>query len=143
MFEATRGSSVEPLRALVAFDTVSHQSYLALIDYLERVLAPLGARLERIPDKSGQKANLLASFGPSDTAGYILSGHTDVVPVDGQTWASDPFVQMGRHRSAVRTKLQFAAFAWTAAFSGLTKTSFAGGSYKLSGFHRWLCGVNA
>lgn len=116
MFEATRGSSVEPLRALVAFDTVSHQSYLALIDYLERVLAPLGARLERIPDKSGQKANLLASFGPSDTAGYVLSGHTDVVPVDRQTWASDPFVQMGRHRSAVRTKRAFAATAPMAAF---------------------------
>ena len=84
-------SSVEHLRALVGFDTVSHRSNLALVDYLESVLAPLGARLERIEDRTGQKANLLASFGPSDSAGYILSGHTDVVSVEGQDWVTDPF----------------------------------------------------
>ncbi|WP_112320916.1 acetylornithine deacetylase [Oceanibium sediminis] len=84
-------SSVDHLRALVGFDTVSHRSNLLLIDYLERVLEPLGARLERIEDGTGQKANLLASFGPTDRAGYILSGHTDVVPVDGQTWSTEPF----------------------------------------------------
>ncbi|MFK7868333.1 MAG: acetylornithine deacetylase [Roseobacter sp.] len=92
MIKAATGSSVDHLRALVGFDTVSHRSNLALIDYLEHVLVPLGARLERIPDATGDKANLMASFGPSDTPGYILSGHTDVVPVDGQNWASDPFV---------------------------------------------------
>jgi acetylornithine deacetylase len=84
-------SSVAHLRALVGFDTVSHRSNLALIDYLESVLLPLGARLERIEDQTGQKANLLASFGPTDKAGYILSGHTDVVPVEGQDWSTDPF----------------------------------------------------
>lgn len=91
MTETAAEASVNHLRALVGFDTVSHRSNLALIDYLESVLAPLGARLERIPDSTGAKANLLASFGPARSPGYILSGHTDVVPVDGQNWSSDPF----------------------------------------------------
>lgn len=55
-------------------------------------MAPLGARMERIYDESGQKANLLASFGPENRPGYILSGHTDVVPAEGQPWSSDPFI---------------------------------------------------
>lgn len=84
-------TSIEHLEALVGFDTVSHRSNLALLDYLENTLAPLGARIERIPNDTGDKANLIASFGPSDVAGYLLSGHTDVVPVEGQAWASDPF----------------------------------------------------
>ncbi|NNK68544.1 MAG: acetylornithine deacetylase [Rhodobacteraceae bacterium] len=97
MTETGSQSSVRHLRALVGFDTVSHRSNLDLIDYLEQVLAPLGARLERIPDSSGKKASLLASFGPADKPGYILSGHTDVVPVDGQRWSSDPFVLTERN----------------------------------------------
>lgn len=84
-------TSVDHLEALVGFDTVSHRSNLALIDYLEEFLAPLGARLERIPNDTGDKANLIASFGPADVPGYVLSGHTDVVPVEGQSWATDPF----------------------------------------------------
>ena len=84
-------TSVEHLEALVGFDTVSHRSNLVLIEYLENVLAPLGARLERIPNDTGDKANLIASFGPADVTGYVLSGHTDVVPVEGQAWATDPF----------------------------------------------------
>ncbi|PTX56398.1 acetylornithine deacetylase [Litoreibacter ponti] len=84
-------TSVEHLRKLVGFDTISDRSNLVLLDYLEDTLAPLGARLERIPNDTGEKANLIASFGPDDVPGYILSGHTDVVPVDGQAWASDPF----------------------------------------------------
>ncbi|MEQ8655817.1 MAG: acetylornithine deacetylase [Hyphomicrobiales bacterium] len=84
-------TSVDHLRTLVAFDTVSRNSNLALIGYLSAFLTPLGAKLERIGDETGQKTNLLASFGPTDQAGYILSGHTDVVPVDGQDWTSDPF----------------------------------------------------
>lgn len=84
-------TSVDHLKVLVGFDTVSHRSNLVLIEYLENVLAPLGARLERIPSDTGDKANLIASFGPADVAGYILSGHTDVVPVEGQAWATDPF----------------------------------------------------
>ena len=84
-------TSVDHLDALVGFDTVSHRSNLALIDYLEKTLAPLGARIERISDDTGEKANLIASFGPADAPGYVLSGHTDVVPVEGQAWATDPF----------------------------------------------------
>ena len=85
-------ASVQHLRALVTFDSVSHRSNLALIEYLEGVLRPFGARLQRIEDESGEKANLVASFGPTDVPGYVLSGHTDVVPVDGQNWTTDPFV---------------------------------------------------
>lgn len=84
-------TSVDHLEALVGFDTVSHRSNLALIDFLEKTLAPLGARIERIPNDTGDKTNLIASFGPSDVPGYVLSGHTDVVPVEGQAWATDPF----------------------------------------------------
>ncbi|MEM9999240.1 MAG: acetylornithine deacetylase [Pseudomonadota bacterium] len=84
-------TSVEHLSALVGFDTVSRNSNLVAVDYLKSFLESLGARLEIIHDETGQKANLLASFGPADRPGYILSGHTDVVPVDGQAWTSDPF----------------------------------------------------
>ncbi len=79
------------LSTLVAFDTTSRNSNLAIIDWIERFLAPHGFTFERIYDETGQKANLWASIGPRDEAGIILSGHTDVVPVDGQDWSSDPF----------------------------------------------------
>ena len=79
------------LTDLVAFDTVSHKSNLPLIAYIERYLADLGGASERILDKTGQKASLFATIGPGDTSGYILSGHTDVVPVEGQAWTNDPF----------------------------------------------------
>lgn len=79
------------LAELVAFDTTSRNSNLPLIDWVEAYLARHGVAAERIPDASGLKANLWASIGPADRPGYILSGHTDVVPVDGQDWSSDPF----------------------------------------------------
>ncbi|MEL6680836.1 MAG: acetylornithine deacetylase, partial [Pseudomonadota bacterium] len=91
MTHRTETSSVDHLRALVGFASISHTSNLPLIENLEAVLEPLGARLERIASADGEKANLLASFGPLDRPGYILSAHTDVVPVEGQVWASDPF----------------------------------------------------
>ncbi|MCC1491863.1 acetylornithine deacetylase [Cognatishimia sp. F0-27] len=91
MTPSDQPSSIDHLRALVGFDTVSHRSNLALVDYLEMTLSGLGARIERIPNETGDKANLIASFGPEDVPGYILSGHTDVVPVDGQAWSTDPF----------------------------------------------------
>lgn len=84
-------STIEILTRLVAFDTTSHRSNLAIIDWIENHLTPLGFSCERFYDPSGQKANLLASIGPQDQPGYILSGHTDVVPVEGQDWSSDPF----------------------------------------------------
>ena len=89
--ESDRRSAVDHLADLVAFDTISRNSNLALIDHVEAYLQRFDIPTLRIPDATGQKANLLAVIGPRDRPGYILSGHTDVVPVDGQTWSSDPF----------------------------------------------------
>lgn len=85
-------STTELLAALVAFPTVSRDSNLALLDWLEAQLAPLSPRLRRFPSTCGTKANLLASIGPDVPGGLLLSGHTDVVPTDGQAWLADPFV---------------------------------------------------
>jgi acetylornithine deacetylase len=82
---------VDILSTLVAFDTTSRNSNLALIGWVEDALRPLGFTCERIPDASGAKANLWATIGPTDRPGFVLSGHTDAVPVDGQDWSSDPF----------------------------------------------------
>jgi acetylornithine deacetylase len=84
------------VRDLIAFDTTSRESNLALIDYAQDVLTKAGARVRRTHDASGTKANLFATIGPANShgelgGGIVLSGHTDVVPVDGQAWASDPF----------------------------------------------------
>lgn len=78
------------LERLIAFDTVSAQSNLALIDYVQDFLAQRGFRITRISDPETPKAGLYAEIGP-DGAGVLLSGHTDVVPVVGQTWTRDPF----------------------------------------------------
>ena len=80
------------LETLVAFDTTSHRSNLALIDWIEAYLAGHGVTAERLANADGIKSNLLATIGPKVEGGVILSGHTDVVPVDGQPWTSDPFV---------------------------------------------------
>ena len=83
--------SIEILEALVGFDTTSRNSNLPLIDWVEGYLGRCRVAYERIPDQAGVKANIWATIGPADKPGYILSGHSDVVPVDGQSWASDPF----------------------------------------------------
>lgn len=80
------------LAALVGFPTVSRDSNLALLDWVEARLAPLSPRLRRFPSPDGTKANLLASIGPDLPGGLLLSGHTDVVPVERQAWRADPFV---------------------------------------------------
>lgn len=80
------------LERLVSFPTVSRDSNLALIEYVESVLAECGARTLRATSEDGRKANLYAVIGPADRPGVMLSGHTDVVPVDGQDWSGDPFV---------------------------------------------------
>ncbi len=90
--QALTARSLAYLERLVAFDTTSRLSNLKLIEYVEAELAPLGAVLRRAPSPDGAKANLLASLGPWVPGGVVLSGHTDVVPVDGQAWTSDPFV---------------------------------------------------
>jgi acetylornithine deacetylase len=83
--------TLEMLRALIGFDTVSRNSNLPLIDHVAGYLKGLGVETRRILDTDGRKANLVATVGPEEAAGYILSGHTDVVPVDDQDWTSDPF----------------------------------------------------
>jgi acetylornithine deacetylase len=79
------------LGRLVAFDTTSRGSNLELIAWVEAYLADLGVASRRIANADGSKANLLAAIGPAVEGGVVLSGHTDVVPVDGQPWTSDPF----------------------------------------------------
>jgi acetylornithine deacetylase len=89
--ESPSRRTVDILRDLVSFPTTSERSNLELIEYVEGLLRPLGAKLERTYDDSGEKANLLATLGPSKGPGLILSGHTDVVPVEGQSWQGDPW----------------------------------------------------
>lgn len=83
--------SIEILKHLIAFPTVSRDPNRALIEYSTELLANLGAAVTVIPDETGGKANLYATIGPTDRPGVMLSGHTDVVPVDGQAWTRDPF----------------------------------------------------
>jgi len=79
------------LADLVGFDTVSDKSNLALVDHVEAYLASHGVSAQRITDPTGQKAALWVTIGPADRPGIVLSGHTDVVPVAGQSWSHDPF----------------------------------------------------
>lgn len=79
------------LERLVAFDTTSPNSNLALIEYVESLLKMPGVAVRRIEDKSLRKASLWVTIGPADRPGYILSGHTDTVPVTGQAWSGDPY----------------------------------------------------
>ena len=88
---ATQSSS-SLLETLVGFDTVSRHSNLALIDFVANYLDGFGVAVERVFNEDKTKANLLATIGPREQSGFVLSGHTDVVPVDGQDWSSDPFV---------------------------------------------------
>lgn len=76
--------SVEVLRTLVQFDTTSRESNLRLIEYVESYLAGLGVASELVFNADRSKANLFATIGPENVPGIVLSGHTDVVPVDGQ-----------------------------------------------------------
>ena len=79
------------LERLVGFATVSRESNLELIAFIERYLAGLGVRSERFYNADRTKANLFATIGPAGRGGVALSGHTDVVPVDGQAWTVEPF----------------------------------------------------
>jgi acetylornithine deacetylase len=90
-------SPTEVLRRLVAFDTVSANSNLALIDWVVGYLDGHGIAARLTFDETRSKANLFATIGPQDAGGgVILSGHTDVVPVAGQAWDSDPFALVER-----------------------------------------------
>ena len=84
-------SSIDYLERLVGFPTVSRDSNLEFIDFVKNEAERAGATCKIVESEDGRKANLLAALGPSDRSGILLSGHSDVVPVDGQAWTSDPF----------------------------------------------------
>ncbi|HEY7552723.1 MAG TPA: acetylornithine deacetylase [Hyphomicrobiaceae bacterium] len=84
------------LARLVAFDTTSHKSNLPIIDFIEGYLRQHGVESALVPTADRQKASLFATIGPTGAGGIALSGHTDVVPVDGQIWSSDPFTLVER-----------------------------------------------
>src|SRR5262245_60603352 len=79
------------LRALIAFPSVSHRSNLDIADYIEAYLKGEGIRVTRLLSPHEPKAALLASIGPADAPGIMLSGHMDVVPAEGQNWTTDAF----------------------------------------------------
>ncbi len=93
----TAQTSKDLLARLVGFPTVSADSNLALIHFVEDYLADHGIASRLVPNETGDKASLIAHIGPEIPGGVVLSGHTDVVPVDGQQWSSDPFTLTERN----------------------------------------------
>jgi acetylornithine deacetylase len=89
-------ASIEMIRRLVAMDTTSRNSNLEIIAFIADYLAGLGVESQIVHDEAGRKANLYATLGPRDKPGIALSGHTDVVPIDGQDWRSDPWTLTDR-----------------------------------------------
>jgi acetylornithine deacetylase len=83
--------SLTLLETLVGLDTTSRNSNLKLIQFIRSYLASYGVASRIVEDETGTKANLYATIGPTDRPGVMLTGHTDVVPVDGQSWQSAPF----------------------------------------------------
>ncbi len=83
--------TVDLLTELINMPTISADSNLDLIEYVGKVLQPLDADIELTYDEEANKANLFATLGPRIEGGIVLSGHTDVVPVEGQPWTVDPF----------------------------------------------------
>lgn len=84
-------STREILSRLIGFDTVSSNPNRALMDWVADLLAAHGVQSRLVPDSGGGKANLYATVGPAGGGGVMLSGHTDVVPVEGQSWTRPPF----------------------------------------------------
>ncbi|QHF05576.1 MULTISPECIES: acetylornithine deacetylase [Pseudomonas syringae group] len=83
--------ALDIFKRLIAFETVSSESNMALIDYVRDLLATQGIESLIVKDETGKKANLFASTGPREQPGVLLSGHTDVVPAAGQAWTVPPF----------------------------------------------------
>ncbi|MBL0373713.1 acetylornithine deacetylase [Rhizobium sp. KVB221] len=84
-------NTLDILERLIAFPTVSRTSNRALIDFIRSLLDGVGIPSMLVESPDGTRANLFAIIGPGDSAGVVLSGHTDVVPVEGQDWTRDPF----------------------------------------------------
>jgi len=80
------------LAQLVAFPVLGGQSNLSIVEYLKSYLSQYGVSWQLVPNPEGNKASLHCRIGPAVDGGVILSGHTDVVPVEGQPWETDPFV---------------------------------------------------
>ena len=93
----TSSRSIEMIGKLVAFPTVSRDSNLELIDFVRELLRELDAEVRLTFDDARGKANMFATLGPRGDGGLVLSGHTDVVPVDSQAWDTDPFALVQRH----------------------------------------------
>jgi len=83
--------SIELIEKLISYDTTSRESNLELIAFVQEYLSDLNVESTLIHNVEGTKANLYATLGDLDKPGVMLSGHTDVVPVDGQNWDTDPF----------------------------------------------------
>lgn len=97
--QGQRLTPLEMLAKLVSFDTESSKSNLPLVEFVEDYLRSWNVPYVRAPNAAGDKAAIYATIGPQDRGGVALSGHTDVVPVTGQAWTSDPFtlrVENGR-----------------------------------------------
>ncbi|MEO1251393.1 MAG: acetylornithine deacetylase [Pseudomonadota bacterium] len=92
----TLAPQIEWISRLVAHDTTSSRSNLALIEDLESFFASEGVETVRVENDDGTKSNLYAIVGPKTPGGVVLSGHTDVVPVEGQDWSSDPWMVVER-----------------------------------------------
>jgi acetylornithine deacetylase len=88
----TQDKTVEILSRLIGYASVSSESNNEIVDYIRGYLSDYGIACMRIPDATGEKASLLATIGPADRPGIVLSAHTDVVPVEGQVWSTPPFV---------------------------------------------------
>jgi acetylornithine deacetylase len=84
-------NAINMLKHLIAFDTTSRRSNMELVEYIQSYLNEYGVSTRLTFDDTGKKANLWATIGPATTGGVVLSGHLDVVPVDGQQWSNDPF----------------------------------------------------
>ena len=84
-------TSIQLIEELISFDTTSRNSNLQIIEYIQGYLEDYGLQSELVYDATGRKANLFATIGADDKGGVALSGHTDVVPVDGQNWSTDPY----------------------------------------------------
>ena len=84
-------STVQILEDLISFDTTSRNTNLSMVDYIEDYLSTFGITSQKIYSDNQNKANLYATIGPKVSGGIVLSGHTDVVPVEGQNWSTSPF----------------------------------------------------
>ena len=83
--------SIELIEKLISFDTTSRESNLEIISFIQDYLNDLGVDSQLVHNEEGTKANLYATVGDANASGVMLSGHTDVVPIDGQEWDTDPF----------------------------------------------------